>query len=361
MDHRDELDTANAEISMRPPEACRWFQFRLRTLLAVVALCAVAAFAWRTLADAFPYREQRRTAALVEELGGRYETAEASAWHRRLFGGDLRNLVLVDLADIDAPERYIEAVARLPELETLVVGGEAFTDEHLGKLRGTASLRHLVLDSTSVSDEAVAALRSAQAKVEVHFSERRAMAALVPFAYMSERPADALDHLKQLVGAEHFVTCWLACCSSKVRAADLAQVRHFKRIYRLVLGFSRVGDAELSCVKGLTTLRELVIGGGPVTDEGLASVAGLSQLTKLTLNGPPIGDAGLAHLSGLTNLESLDLSGTLVSDAGLEHLIGLKRLKALDLDLTRCTKAGIERLRQALPQCRISDAGLRVQ
>ena len=90
--------------------------------------------------------------ALVAELGGSYQTAEASNWHRGLFGSDLQNLVLVNLADCDQVDDFLGRVAASPMLETLVVGGDAFNDQHLRRLQGTPSLRHLVLDSTSVTD-----------------------------------------------------------------------------------------------------------------------------------------------------------------------------------------------------------------
>jgi hypothetical protein len=353
MDAQDQRDPAIADGESRRRLPCRWLQFRLRTLLAVIALCAVAAFAWRTLSDALPYREQRRTAALIAELGGTYQTAAASAWHRQLFGSDLQNLVLVNLADSNAPELYIKALAGLPALETLVVGGEAFHDEHLSRLRATASLRYLVLDSTGVSDEAVAALRAAHPKLEIHFSERLALAVLKRSAHVTEMPANAPEDLKQLVGGEHFLACRSACCSDKVRTAGIDKFRHFKRIQRLVLAFTEAGDKELSHAKSLLTLHELVLGDAPITDEGLANVACLTQLRTLNLAGSPIGDVGLAHLASLAALETLDLEDTQITDAGLLHLSSLKRLKDLDLSGTRCSRSAIERLGQALPECRI--------
>jgi hypothetical protein len=143
--------------SQGPPR----FQFRLLTLLLLIALCAVGLFAWRTIRDALPYREQPRTAALIARLGGSYQTAEASSWHRRLFGSSLQNLVLVNLADCDSPEVYLDAVADLPELATLVVGGQAFTDQHLRRLHSARSLRHVVLVSTNVTATGIGELRAA--------------------------------------------------------------------------------------------------------------------------------------------------------------------------------------------------------
>src|SRR5438132_8923321 len=125
---------SNRTASREPRLRVRgWFQFRLRTLLLVVALIAVLLTAFRSFIE--PYQQQRRSMELVQRLGGSFHTAEAESWQRRLFGADFQNLTLVNLADSDEVDRYLPYVAHLPRLETLVVGGDAFTDEHLGRLR----------------------------------------------------------------------------------------------------------------------------------------------------------------------------------------------------------------------------------
>ena len=57
----------------------------------------------------------------------------------------------VNLADCNEPERYIEHVARLPRLRTLVVGGLDFNDAHLRRLGSLVSLEGLVLDTTGAA------------------------------------------------------------------------------------------------------------------------------------------------------------------------------------------------------------------
>jgi hypothetical protein len=325
----------------------------LRTLLIVVGISGLTAAAWREISDALPYREQRQTMALIEQLGGSYETAEASEWHRRLFGSDLQNLVLVNLADCDVPDRYIEALAALPQLETLAVGGEAFADGHLDQLRHTATLRYLVLDSTAVSDEAVTALRAAQPNVEVYFSERRALAELTGIGMKHERSAQVPQPLRERVGDAYFHTCWLLCCVSRVSDADLAHVRHLRNLEILRVYESSVSDAGLANLQGLVQLRELNLAGTKITDAGVAHLARLINLRELHLDRAPISDAGLAHLKDLGQLEQLELDSTPIGDAGLVHLKGLAKLEDLGLGGTRCTRSGARELQKVLPQCRI--------
>ena len=91
-------------------------------MLIAVTLVAGLLVAWRVYVE--PYRRQRETMTLIEELGGSYKTEPGGpAWMRDWFGTDnFQDIVLVDLADCDAPEKYLGQIALLPRLETLVVG-----------------------------------------------------------------------------------------------------------------------------------------------------------------------------------------------------------------------------------------------
>ncbi len=111
----------------------RWFQFSLRTLLIAVTLAAGLLVAWRHV-YVKPYLRQLETMKLIEKLGGNYTLEPADKWVRRLCGDDLQNIVLVDVADCDDPDKYLEQIASLPRLETLVVGTQSFTDKHLSRL-----------------------------------------------------------------------------------------------------------------------------------------------------------------------------------------------------------------------------------
>jgi len=64
---------------------------------------------------------------------------------------------VVDLADCDRPEEYLPHLARLPKLRTLVVGGHSVGDDEVRAIKSFPSLKGLVLDSTFVSDNEVAA------------------------------------------------------------------------------------------------------------------------------------------------------------------------------------------------------------
>src|SRR6266571_1484350 len=108
-----------------------WLQFSLLTLFVLVAAVAGALMALRAYTD--PYRRQRQTIMLIGELGGRCQTGAAANWLRWLYGDGLQDIILVDVANCDDPEAYLDELIRLPSVRTLVVGGPRFTDEHLAR------------------------------------------------------------------------------------------------------------------------------------------------------------------------------------------------------------------------------------
>jgi hypothetical protein len=397
-------NTRMSQNGTKPRGPRRWLQFSLRTLLVLTALAAGAMLAWRAYVE--PYRRQRQTLALVEQLGARCQTEIAPGWLRRILGGDLQNIVLLDLSDCDEPDRYIEPVAALPDVHTLVVGGPAFGDEHLRRLRGLTSLRWLILDTTSVTEERVSEIRRALPQAEVFVSDRRAIDALYKVGHLTIRPRRAdvpliksewlnvvtefssgwdigeaqLAHLKRLkqlklldfhrtplsdAGLAHVEglsglrVLNLSC--TNVSDAGLKYVEGLKQLQELYLVGTQVSDAGMGHLKALQQLKELDVGSTRLTSDGLAHLNVLGQLRVLALWGTLVDDAGLAHLKGLTRLERLDLSITQISDAGLAHLKGMVQLRQLGLRTTNVTRGGVADLRKALPRCEVrsdfDDAG----
>ena len=56
----------------------------------------------------------------------------------------------------------------------------------------------------------------------------------------------------------------------------------------------------------------------------------------------------------MTLLDTINVVGRTITDAGLEHLMGVGSLRELILDGTQVTDAGIKKLKQTLPNCKIS-------
>jgi peroxiredoxin len=99
---------------------------------------------------------------------------------------------------------------------------------------------------------------------------------------------------------------------------------------------------------------------GQITSSGMANLKDLTSLELLNLENTQVGDEGLAYLAGLASIKTLVLAGTQVTDEGIKYLKSLTALQTLNLNGTRVSEAGITDLKQALPNCRISEPVARI-
>jgi hypothetical protein len=352
-----------SEPGHSPPR--RWYQFRLRTLFVAVTAAALALLAYRTYLE--PYQAQRQTIELIKKLGGRFEASDPTPWQRRLLGTDHQNLVRVDLADVESPEEYLPAIGRLPCLETLIVGGEKFCDAHLERLAGLTTLRLLVLDSTSISPEALEAWQARSPTRTVQQSQRLAIRGLRSFPWaidavgaLEVSPGLAPSH-NVFVGAEHYeqvhslkgrelaeVTLLIACLptlesldlsGSQLGEAGLPGIGRLRRLTQLNLARTQVGDVALAELGPLKRLAGLDLSDTRITDQGLAHLALLPQLASLSLNETAVTDLGAEHLAAIPKLSTLGLVRTQITDEGVRHLTKLPHLQDLDISHTKVTDA----------------------
>ncbi len=290
----------------------------------------------------------------IEGAGGSYQALPAGpAWLRKLFGeSSFRNITLVNLADCDDPSAYLDQVAGLPALETLVVGGLAFTDDHLRQLHGVATLTGLVLDCTEVTDDGIAALDEALPEVEVYRSQRRAIqvarrlggeaAGRAPLQVQIDA---RYPRLQRLVGATWFEeirgSVGFLGNRHKLTDADLPLLSKLRGIDNLWISGGSVTDQGVNHLAPLTQLGQLHLASLNVTDAGLAALKGMTRLHTLELEDTRIGDDGLPRIADLKSLDGLDLSGTRITDAGLAHLKTLRRLENVKLNRTKVSDAGL--------------------
>lgn len=337
------------------------FQFGLLTLLVLVAVAAMGAMAWRVYVD--PYRRQRKTMALIENLGGSYKTSFADTWVNRWFDLGYQDITEARLNDCDDPDAYLRDVLALPRLHALAVGGSRFEDECLLRLRDRPTLRTLVLDTTSVTEEGVASLAGSLPSLEVSILQTQAVDALRKRVDV----AGGWAHWQEVAGNHRIrVVDYAYTFPRTTTDGDLADiVALLPRAYHVTLEHSQVTDTGLKHLGGLAGLHELTLGFTQVTDAGLIHLRELTALQELDVEGCRVGDSGLEHLAALPHHESLTLRRTLVTDAGVANLRHLRRLKILQLDTTAITDvattdlAGMPQLeRLFLSETQITDAGL---
>ncbi len=322
--------------------------------MVLVTLAAGLLAVWRVYGE--PFRRQRETMTLIEVLGGRYETEAGSpAWMRDVFGAPhFQHITFADVADCDDPSRFLGQVVSLPRLRTLVVGGRSLSDEHLRRLQVLETLRVLVLDSTSVTDEAVAEIKQVMPDLVVYRSQRRAIAAVrkFRFAHVATQPCQVDADLRRTIGDDYFQDpIGVHLRGSGIGDADLQHLEGFTSLRSLVLSETKITDAGLASLRRLSQLQILHAEDTKIGDVGLVHLKGCTDLRILLLNNTKVTDAGLVCLEGWTKLEQLYLRNTGVSDASVTRLKGLAQLIALDLTPNQLSQASLRDLQMALPDC----------
>jgi hypothetical protein len=137
---------------------------------------------------------------------------------------------------------------------------------------------------------------------------------------------------------------------------DLTVLHDLPDLKQLTL-MNRTGitDDGLRNLSGLRHLEVLALSGTKVKGSGLGHIRSPRRIEGLTLDDAPGTDEELAHIEKLTSLKWLNLNNTRITDKGLVHLASLKSLEALQICGTQTTPSGRATLRQALPNCKVSD------
>jgi hypothetical protein len=132
-----------------------------------------------------------------------------------------------------------------------------------------------------------------------------------------------------------------------VADTDLRRLNELPDLTTLDLSLTHITDQGMAEIKGLPGITDLNLYFAEyVTDEGLAAIKDWKKLRRLNLHGTKIGDAGLEHIAGVTTLEVLNVGSTLTTDVGLERLTMLTRLKELTMGGNELGDAGLQALRQ---------------
>lgn len=129
----------------------RWPQYRLQTLLLLVALLAVLLSWVRTkLGDE---EQERAAAAAVKKMGGEAWWGHRPLWLRSIAGQYCFEAVVgVRFRGMRATDAALQVVESLGQLESLYLTDCDVTDAGLGRLSGLHWLTSLSLDGTRITD-----------------------------------------------------------------------------------------------------------------------------------------------------------------------------------------------------------------
>jgi internalin A len=248
-------------------------------------------------------------------------------------------------------EGIARLAASLPALETLDLSHTLVADQGIVHLEVLPHLKRLNLAATGVSDVGMEHLRKLRSLEDLDLSQTKIS-------------LKGLAHLEGLKGLERIVLPRIRLDQDMLRiVASLPELRDLnlsaheevgdaevailikaKKLERLDLTRSPIGNSGIECLKDLTKLRELWLDTTKVTDDGLAVLTRLPNLGLLYVSGLRITDAGLERLATLKKLQVLSLEGTDVTDEGLASLRELTDLRLLYLGTTKITDNGIAQL-----------------
>ena len=269
-------------------------------------------------------------------------------------GDQRREAVHVDLSDELYPSKVIDLFRSMPKLQTLVVGGPRYTDQHLDELAKIASLKTIILDSTDVTDRKIKEIVKEHPRLAIHRSQKWAInqiADIHELINIDTRLSDDHAELQKLLGSHHFKEATHVDFSrlpdvetgpfDPILNEKLAPIRHLRTLTYLDLTWTRLNDAGMNYLKGLTQLESLRIPTGEISIDGLIHIRNFTALKSFTGR---MSDDGLKHISGLKNLQSLDISGPQLTDEGLQHLTQLQSLKTLYLKDSKVAGSGLHHL-----------------
>ena len=203
-------------------------------------------------------------------------------------GPQLRDLALlpadpllineIDLRATQATNADMAMVAKITELERLLLIGLPLTDSGLQTLSGLRNLTVLEISNTKVTD---AGLKH-----------------LLP--------------LKKLRG--------LTLDGMPITDAGVKLAAQLPELAVLKISSTEVTDNGLALLPALTKLDILTLNDSKITDAGLVHVAKIQSLRQLRLNGTDTSDAAVAKLSQLKRLRNLELEASAITKAGYDEL-----------------------------------------
>lgn len=290
----------------RPPKLKRrWFQYRLRTLLALALLTSASLGLWSRYVRSF--RLQAKAADQLGEVGATIETrAGAPAWMCWLFGGDrFQDVVMVDLEHQQFKAQDLSPLRDLPHLERLYLAASSVDDAGLAYVRGLNKIKRMSLWKTNVTDDGMANLAglTSMEVLDIHYTELSdeclvhlaGMSGLERLIFNFALTDKGLQRLAALPNVRIEPYFWLRCVD--VTGEGMRLLAHFPNVDDLTIDSSLLTDADLEPLTRLPKLRELRLLAPGITDAGLKTLADTS-CARLSIGESDITFRGVIEVYG---------------------------------------------------------------
>ncbi len=169
------------------------------------------------------------------------------------------------------------------------------------------------------------------------------------------------EDIKKLLPLKQLVSIDLSY--TRVTGEVLATLADMPELVMVNLEGCDVDDRHLANLKPMVRLHTLRLAKCGITDDGLKYLRGMKELVHLDLSTCEITDEGLKSIGQLPSIQHLWLSKTVrygkddkskLTDGCVDYLASLKSLVDLQIADSRLTEVGLKRLRESLPNTRIS-------
>jgi hypothetical protein len=191
------------QSNVHPPRRRRRFQFSLRTLLVVIAVCGL--FIGNHMERV---RKRDQSAQVIHAVGGTIQyddqhvptntfvptgTKPHPEWQKKLLG---TSVVMVTLRDTNVTNEDLCCLENMPELICLNLDNTAITDESVETLVRLTNLKSLDARWTYLSDRAVLRIMKALPDCGVTFTFRRGLSWHDPSNDRPREPIPANPYVK---------------------------------------------------------------------------------------------------------------------------------------------------------------------
>lgn len=246
---------------------------------------------------------------------------------------ELTQLTELSVQECRVTNEGIAELSALPKLETLNVAFSDVTPDGLDVLKDCSALSKVIVWPRPVPQQRTFDVEVARKVAEIRGVNR------------IRRPGSRTTVVDPLLLPD--------AISKRFRVLANAATRH-PRIMHLALSNTDFSDADAAVLRRFRFLATLNLIETGIGDETLSELADHVHLWRLYLNSTAVTDAGLKCINRLPLLSHIDLRNTAVTDAGLWHLRRLPSLESLDLLNTRVTPEGVARLKELMPDLKVS-------
>jgi len=234
-----------------------------------------------------------------------------------------------DLTDDD-----LKLFADYPEVRSLQLQGQKIKGSGVKHLAGLKKLERLSLAFTGITDE--------------NLKELANLKALKALSLLNTTITD--EGIKTLVATfPDLEELWLGQ-NFEITDDGFKQVVAFKKLRRLHMSNSNVGDKTMEAISGMPELRTLVVG-SQVTDAGYAHIAKLPKLEQLQTSFG-LTDKGLKALGESKTLREIDISPVKTTLNGVTGMANVSKLTKIHLGFGAEPEAKIKKIKAQYPNCK---------